>query len=83
MVDDAAAVGGDGTVELVDGWEVEAHHDTGLAVAAAGVGEGGVRERERDVPGPKGIEYALGILIPSPVLPLYDLALLFLFFLPK
>ena len=46
MVDDAAAAGGDGAVELVDGWEAEAHHHAGLAVAAAGVGEGGVRERE-------------------------------------
>ena len=35
----------DGAVELLDGWEAEAHHHAGLAVAAAGVG-GGVRERE-------------------------------------
>ena len=33
-------------VALVDGWEAKAHHHAGLAVAAAGVGEGWVRERE-------------------------------------
>ena len=41
-------------VALVDGWEAKAHHHAGLDVAAAGVGEGWVRERVRDMPGPKG-----------------------------
>ena len=31
---------------LVDGWVAEAHHHTGLAVAAAGGGEEGERERD-------------------------------------
>ena len=60
----------------------EAHHHAGLAVATAGGGEGRVRERD-EMPGRRGIEAALGILIPSYDLPLYDLALLLLFFLPK
>ena len=31
---------------LVDGWVAEAHHHAGLAVAAAGGGEEGERERD-------------------------------------
>ena len=40
---------------LVGGWAAEAHHHAGLAVAAAGGGEGVVRGREMKVwPGPRG-----------------------------
>ena len=43
----------DGAVELLDGWEAEAHHHAGLAVAAAGGEEGLVRGREMKMwPGP-------------------------------
>ena len=43
----AVVFGGEGVelVALLDGWVAEAHHHAGLAVAAAGGGEGGMRER--------------------------------------
>ena len=42
-------------VVLVDGWAAEAHHHAGLAVAAAGGGEGVVRGgRDGDVARPDG-----------------------------
>ena len=40
-------------VVLLDGWAAEAHHHAGLAVAAAGGGEEGERERD-EMPGPRG-----------------------------
>ena len=43
-------------VVLVDGWAAEAHHHAGLAVAAAGVGEGEVGKKRDVLPGPKGNE---------------------------
>ena len=49
----------------------EAHHHAGLAMAAAGGGEGRVRERD-EMPGPMGNGGVLGILIP------HDLICLFL-----
>ena len=55
---------------LVDGWVTEAHHHIGMAVAEAGVGEGGVREREM-WPGPKGIRAAARDFDPASSLPLF------------
>ena len=48
--------GGDGGTGCCwcSGWRLLAHHHAGLAVAAAGVGEGRVRERD-EMPGPRGI----------------------------
>ena len=54
--DGGAVVFGGEVVELVallDGWVAEAHNHTGLAVAAAGGGEGGMR-REGCVTRPPG-----------------------------
>ena len=60
----------------------EAHHHAGLAVAAAGDGEGWVRERD-EMPGPKGSSLQLGILFPTLIFHNCTLALLFSSFLPK
>ena len=60
-----------------------AHHHTGLAVAAAGGEEGGVRERDV-MPGLIAMEMRLGILIPSRSdLNVFTLALLLPSFFPS
>lgn len=46
----------------------EAHHHAGLAVAAAGDGEGGMRERD-EMPGPKGSSVAARDFVPHSDLP--------------